>query len=161
MDVVTVASDGRNFIVVYNSKGKSHSLKTARARFVHDHDPSIRLSGLVVRYPAGSNPIVIDSAASVADPDSENFEGGLLTVDFMPVGGPDDQLGIRNQGVVAGAISVAGDGRWRVGRIHPASGTIRCQRNSVRRTSPDTKCYVWARFCPANQRNARCAVCFD
>jgi hypothetical protein len=52
--------------------------------------------------------VVIDGAATLADPDSPNFDTGTLTVSFTAGGTADDRLAIRNEGNGAGQIGVSG-----------------------------------------------------
>ena len=69
------------------------------------------LNGDALTYNEGSGALVIDQGvgASVSDVDSPNFDGGTLTVSIMAGGAPaEDVLGIRNEGMAAGQIGVAG-----------------------------------------------------
>lgn len=51
---------------------------------------------------------IIDSNVTFTDPDTPSLNGGNLVVTFTAGGGAQDQLGIRNQGNLAGQIGVSG-----------------------------------------------------
>lgn len=56
----------------------------------------------------GGAAVIIDSNATVTDPDSTNFDGGKLTVNLTANGEAADVLTVRNQGTGAGQIGVSG-----------------------------------------------------
>ena len=60
--------------------------------------PTVSLPGGVVNYTENDPPTVIDVTATVSDPDSANFDGGTLTVDFTASGTANDRLSIQDQG---------------------------------------------------------------
>lgn len=70
--------------------------------------PTIALPGGAVNYVENAAAAPIDPAATVSDPDSDNFDGGVLTVELSAGGTADDRLEIRNQGPGAGNISLSG-----------------------------------------------------
>ena len=70
--------------------------------------PVITLPGGTLSYIEGDGAVVIDGAATVTDPDSLDFDGGVLTVDFTSNGSTDDRLTIRDQGTGSGEIGVSG-----------------------------------------------------
>ena len=53
---------------------------------VNNVDPAITLATGMVTYTEGDPPAVIDPAATLADPDSADFDGGLLRVDLGTTG---------------------------------------------------------------------------
>ncbi|MDJ0892828.1 MAG: Calx-beta domain-containing protein [Gammaproteobacteria bacterium] len=59
-------------------------------------------------FTEGGSPMLVDAGASVADVDSADFDGGILTVDFTANGTADDRLSIRDQGAGAGNVSLSG-----------------------------------------------------
>ena len=71
-------------------------------------DPVITLTGGNVTYTENDPATIIDSGATLADPDSANFDTGVLTISFTANGTANDQLAIRNQGTAIGQISVSG-----------------------------------------------------
>ena len=62
-----------------------------------------------VTYTENAVPVLVDSNASVSDPDGLNIGGGVLTVAIMANGQSTDRLAIRNVGTGAGQISVSGN----------------------------------------------------
>ena len=70
--------------------------------------PVVTLPGAAVNYTENDPATVLDSTATVTDPDSTNFTNGTLTVDYSANGTANDLLGIRNQGTGAGQIGVSG-----------------------------------------------------
>ena len=70
--------------------------------------PTIGSFGTGVTYTEGRTPTLLASAATVTDPDSTNFDGGVLTVS-LPVGATaDDLLEVKHTGTAAGQVGVAG-----------------------------------------------------
>lgn len=70
--------------------------------------PTIGSFGTGVTYTEGKTPTLLASAATVTDPDSTNFDGGVLTVS-LPVGATaDDLLEVKHTGTAAGQVGVAG-----------------------------------------------------
>ncbi|MFO0425041.1 MAG: FG-GAP-like repeat-containing protein [Planctomyces sp.] len=60
-----------------------------------------------INYRSGGAAILVDTDVTVVDPDSPNFENGVLT--FALTGGEStDLLAIRNQGTAAGLIDISG-----------------------------------------------------
>jgi hypothetical protein len=70
--------------------------------------PQIVLSAAADSYTEGHPPIPIDTTASVSDPDSANFDMGVLTVSFSVNGTAPDRIEIVNQGTDPGQIGVSG-----------------------------------------------------
>jgi parallel beta-helix repeat protein len=70
--------------------------------------PTITLSGGVVSYIEGDPATVLDSGATVSDPDSPDFDTGMLTVEFAAGGTANDRLAIEDQGIGLGEIGVSG-----------------------------------------------------
>ncbi len=70
--------------------------------------PVISLNSSQLDYTENDPLTPIDSAMGLNDPDSSDFNGGVLTVDYAAVPTADDSIIIRNQVVVVGAISVVG-----------------------------------------------------
>jgi hypothetical protein len=76
---------------------------------VNNVDPVITLPSGGLAYTEGDAPTVIDPAAALVDPDSANFDGGLLRVDLGTSGSSNDKLGIRDEGTGAGQIGINGN----------------------------------------------------
>ncbi len=70
--------------------------------------PTLALSGGALDYTENDPATVIDSGATIVDPDSPDFDGGQLNVFFSAGGTDNDRLGIRNEGSAPGEIGVAG-----------------------------------------------------
>jgi hypothetical protein len=70
--------------------------------------PTIGLPGGSVNYTEGDGKVAVDSSATASDPDSADFDGGTLTVDFTANGTTNDRLAIRNEGTNPGQIGVSG-----------------------------------------------------
>ncbi|KPA13070.1 conserved hypothetical protein, secreted, partial [Candidatus Magnetomorum sp. HK-1] len=68
--------------------------------------PVIVLSEDTIIYTENDSPIIISAEASVLDPDSSDFSGGRLIVDFVNPH-DDNHLGIRSQGTDPGMISAS------------------------------------------------------
>ncbi len=71
--------------------------------------PVIGNSGGAVDFTEDGAPTIIDSTITVADADSADFSGGLLSVDISAGGANGDRLSIFNQGTGAGQIGVSGN----------------------------------------------------
>lgn len=70
-------------------------------------------------FTEGQTAQFIDSAVTVTDPDTSNYNGGKLTVSFGSTGTTSDQLAILNQGTGNGQIGVSGSSIT----YHPASSS--------------------------------------
>lgn len=70
--------------------------------------PVVALPSSAMNYTEGDGATVIDTAATVSDADSSDFDTGTLTVDFTAGGTANDRLAIRHQGTGAGQIGVSG-----------------------------------------------------
>lgn len=64
--------------------------------------------GGAVNFVKGGQPVLVSSAATFADPDSPNLNGGNLTVALTANAESTDRLRIRHQGTTAGQIGVNG-----------------------------------------------------
>jgi hypothetical protein len=78
-------------------------------RTVDNIDPEITLSAGSFTYSEGDPAMIIDPGAVLVDPDSADFDGGLLRVDMDTSGSSNDRLAIRDQGTAAGQIGVSGN----------------------------------------------------
>ncbi len=76
---------------------------------INNVDPVITLATGMVTYTEGDPPAVIDPAATLVDPDSADFDGGLLRVDLGTTGTANDKLAIRDEGTGAGQIGISGN----------------------------------------------------
>ncbi|MBL8816975.1 MAG: choice-of-anchor M domain-containing protein [Planctomyces sp.] len=95
--------------VVNDGDGKSSTAATRQIEVsVTNDSPVITNGGLSVKYSEDAIPVLIASAATVADPDSPYFNGGTLTVSLIAGATGADQLGIRNQGAGNGRINLDG-----------------------------------------------------
>lgn len=61
-----------------------------------------------VFFTENGQPLPLDSAVTIADPDMSNFNGGALTVAITLNGEASDRLQVRNQGAASGQIGVTG-----------------------------------------------------
>ena len=79
------------------------------------NEAPVVVSGATLNYTENDAPTAISPAATVADIDSTDFNGGSLTVSFTANGTADDQLTIQNQGTGVGQIGVQRQQRhvWR------------------------------------------------
>ncbi|MDB5390828.1 MAG: Calx-beta protein [Planctomycetaceae bacterium] len=77
--------------------------------------PIMNVGPSALDYANHSGPQLVSPTASLIDPDSMNFAGGKLTVQFVSGSDPGDLLQIRRQGRGAGQIDAATDGTVRFG----------------------------------------------
>ncbi|MCC5806719.1 MAG: carboxypeptidase regulatory-like domain-containing protein [Opitutales bacterium] len=104
---VTVTDDGapplsasRDFLITVNAENTP---------------PVITLQPFALAYSEGDGVVRIDPFASLTDPDSIAFGGGELLIDFA-IGPQDgDALGVRDEGLGAGRISLDGENTIRFG----------------------------------------------
>lgn len=74
-----------------------------------NNNPVIALPGASVVYDAaGTTPILLDTAATVTDADSVNFDTGVLTANVTTACDIADRVSVRNQGTAAGEIGFDG-----------------------------------------------------
>ena len=71
-----------------------------------NEDPDISFPGSSINYTENDPAVLIDAGATVNDPDSFDFAGGILRVDFSSGGTADDRLAVRNEGSGAGQVGV-------------------------------------------------------
>lgn len=62
-----------------------------------------------VNYTEGDPPVILAGSATVTDPDSANFDQGVLLADIITNREGTDRLAIRNQGTAAGQIGLQGN----------------------------------------------------
>ncbi len=104
----TILFDGGD-IGLNSTQKKMRNLAIIEEIIVIDNvDPVITLSAGSLNYTAQDPATVIDAAATLTDPDSANFDGGLLRVDLDTSGSVDDRLAIRHQGTGDGQIGISG-----------------------------------------------------
>jgi VCBS repeat-containing protein len=77
-------------------------------RTVNNVDPEITLTAGSLAYTEGDPATVIDPGVVLTDPDSGDFDGGLLRVELGASGSANDELAIRNEGTGAGQIGITG-----------------------------------------------------
>ena len=70
--------------------------------------PVITLPGPTVNYTENDPPAILDATATVSDPDSPNFDGGVMTIEFSTGGTADDRLTVGHQGVAPAEVGVSG-----------------------------------------------------
>lgn len=75
---------------------------------VNDAPALVLTTGGAFGYTENGTAAPIAGAATLGDPDSTNFDGGTLTVEYSAGGSADDQLAIRNEGSGAGQIGASG-----------------------------------------------------
>ena len=94
-------------VSVTDGDGGTSNLPTKSVQVTTTNDaPEIGLFDTAVTYKAKSAAILLDTNATVTDPDSVNFEGGKLTVGLTANAQADDRLEIRNLGTSAGQIGI-------------------------------------------------------
>jgi hypothetical protein len=71
-------------------------------------DPVLTLPSGAISYTELDPPTLLDAAATLVDPDSANFDGGILSVDLNTTGSLNDRLAIRHEGTAAGQIGISG-----------------------------------------------------
>jgi hypothetical protein len=104
----TVLFDGGD-IGLNNNQKKMRSLTIIEEiQATPNADPVVTLPSGPINYTESDPATVLDSAATLVDPDSTNFDGGLLRVDLGATGTFDDRLAIRNEGTAAGQIGISG-----------------------------------------------------
>jgi len=74
-----------------------------------DNEPTITLPSGALIYGVGMGPIGIDGRATVSDPNTSVYTGTTLRVTVTNNANGADQLSVRNDGVNAGQIGVAGN----------------------------------------------------
>ena len=70
--------------------------------------PVLALPGAAPTYTASGPAVVIDGSATIADPDSADFDSGVLTISLQTNGNADDRLEILNEGTGSGQIGISG-----------------------------------------------------
>ncbi len=75
----------------------------------HNDAPQVTLSIGNLNYTENDSFAILDPSATASDPDSTNFNGGTLTINFTSGATSDDILMIRNQGLAAGQIAAGID----------------------------------------------------
>lgn len=73
-----------------------------------DRPPSMVFMTDTIDYNENSSPTSLQPYAQLTDPDSTNFMGGWLTLQYTTNGTVDDRLSVTNQGTGAGQIGVSG-----------------------------------------------------
>jgi hypothetical protein len=86
--------------------------------------PTISLPGGPLDFSEGDGPSVIDAAATVSDPDSPDFDGGTLTVEFTANGTANDRLAIDSNGGPDNISINGGDVRYNFGGGPVTIGTF-------------------------------------
>lgn len=97
----------RAYVIDGDGGTSAHVTKSIQVTPVNDA-PVIGAFDTAVTYKAKAAAVLLDTNATVADPDSLNFDGGKLTVRLTANAQADDRLEIRNVGTAAGQIGVSG-----------------------------------------------------
>jgi len=125
----TATAEGQSFTLTANDEdGTGSDLPRVAANAV-TLNVAPTLTDLATSVTFGENTVnaaqVIDGEVTVADEDSEDFDGGRLLVVYSSGGGSDDQLSVRHQGTDSGQIGFAGGkvtfGGTEIGTV-PVSG---------------------------------------
>jgi hypothetical protein len=104
----TVLFDGGD-IGLNNNQKKMRSLAIIEEISVVDNvDPVVALPSGPINYTELDPATLLDPGATLVDPDSADFGGGLLLVDLETTGSLDDRLSIRHEGTGAGQIGISG-----------------------------------------------------
>lgn len=100
----------RSIEFIVADEGQNTSVPTSRSLSIDvaNDPPSVTASSGVNTYSVAMSSLVIDSALLVADADSPDLNGGVLTVGFKSGQTGADRLAIRNVGTGAGQIGVSG-----------------------------------------------------
>lgn len=104
----TLLFDGGE-IGLNNSAKKMNNLTIIEEIVPANTDPEITLAATTLNYTEQDPPTVIDAAASLVDPDSANFDTGVLHVELTVGGSANDRLSINHQGTGAGQVGVSGN----------------------------------------------------
>ncbi len=70
--------------------------------------PVLSVGGLV-SYTENAIPVILSGIAGITDPDSADFDTGVLSIGIVSGGTALDKIGIRNQGTGAGQIGLTGN----------------------------------------------------
>ena len=81
---------------------------TVAINVINTTAPVVTLASTSQTYVEKAPPVVLDSAALVSDPDSVDFNGGSVTVDFVSPPQAEDRLAVSHTGNGAGEIGVNG-----------------------------------------------------
>ena len=110
------------------SGGLSNEASTVVEVVATNDSPAMAASRNSVYYAAEGNSVTIDGLIRLTDPDSLDFNAGVLTVTIASNGLDGDQLRLRNTGTGAGQISVAGGtvsyGGVAIGTLTEGSSTL-------------------------------------
>ena len=88
--------------------GTSQPVSKAVRLAISNIPPSIGAFDATVKYTENAAAVIVDSNATVIDPDSANLEGGTVSVAISQNALASDRLEIRNVGTGAGQIGVSG-----------------------------------------------------
>jgi uncharacterized delta-60 repeat protein len=105
----TVLFDGGDIGLNNNSKKMRSLAIIEEITPVNNVDPVITLAPAFINYTEQDPPTIIDGGATLADPDSSDFDGGLLRVDLGATGFADDRLAINHEGNAAGQVGISGN----------------------------------------------------
>ncbi len=70
--------------------------------------PTLSISGDSTTYTENSPPVRLDVTSTISDPDSPDFDTGVLLIDFAAGGTANDRLDIHDQGPGVGQITTSG-----------------------------------------------------
>ncbi|MDZ8069957.1 MAG: DUF4347 domain-containing protein [Nostoc sp. DedQUE08] len=139
-DDVVLGSNGRIFLV---GESKGNFALVSYLGNSQNQSPTINLPGTNPTYTENAPAIIIDSIATITDPDSQNFDTGKLTVNFSANGTGDDRLEIQNSAtnkIVVNGTEILYDGSF----IATYSGGIGTQNLVINFTSKATPVAVEA-----------------
>ena len=105
---VNILFDGGD-IGLNNSNKKMRSLGFIEVVGTVNADPVITLPGGGINFTEGDSPTVINATATLVDPDSPDFDGGILRVEIAGNGTANDRLTVRHEGTAAGQVGVSGN----------------------------------------------------
>ena len=104
-----------NYVIAFDSSGGEDGSGTGILQRVFGPnlqlDPQVELLSTAITFEENTlnaSPQLLSPATAVVDFDSNNFDGGQLTIGYLQGQSASDQLGIRNEGVGAEQIGLSG-----------------------------------------------------
>jgi ELWxxDGT repeat protein len=102
--------------------------------------PTVSLSATTWTYTENNPATLVDPGATVTDPDSADFDGGVLTVAYLSGQNSANRLRVRNIGTGAGQIGISGNnvsfGGVMIGTVSGGTGTSNLQLTFNASSSP-------------------------
>lgn len=93
-------------VLIDGDGGTSATVTTSLNVVALNSAPIVGAFDTTVTYAENAVPLLIDNNATVSDPDSLDFDGGVLSATLTANSENDDRLAVRNQGTAANQIGV-------------------------------------------------------